>query len=94
MAHVLTLEEIDKLLLSDDPTANILWAETKSKRGVQFGIFQLEFAMDEDYYEALLLGCAWPYSYYKYSYNVRWRCWSEKPTSREREETAWLREYK
>ena len=91
MAHVLTLEEIDKLLLSSsDPTANILWAETKSKRGIQFSIFQLEFAMDEDYYEALLLGCAYPYSYYKYSYNRRWRCWSEKPTSREREEAAWL----
>jgi len=93
MAHVLTLEEIDKLLLSSsDPTANILWAEMKTTHGIQFEILQLEFAMDEDYYEALLLGCAYSYSYYKYSYNKRWRCWSEKPTPREREETAWLEE--
>lgn len=92
MAHVLTLEEIDKLLLSADPTAAILWAETKSSRNdkVHFGIFKLDQSMEPDYYEALLLGCEWPCSYYKYTYNRRWRCWSEKPTPREREETAWL----
>jgi hypothetical protein len=87
--HVLSLEEIDDIVTkSNKEHERIFWAEVKSRTRYSFGVFQLDLATNDDY-EALLLGCAWPAWYRRSSYGFRWRCWSSRPTDKQRKGTPW-----
>jgi len=87
--RVMTLEEIDNMLAESSEEYNkIFWAEVKSRTRYSFGVFQLSI-LDDDDYEALLLGCSWSALYRRSSYGIRWRCWTSRPTDEQREATPW-----
>lgn len=86
---LLTLEEIDhKLNSATKEYETIFWAEVKSLKRISFGVFNLDFSMDGGY-EALLLGCSWPFHYRRETYGITWRCWTSKPTDKQREAIPW-----
>jgi len=87
--RVMTLEEIDNRLAESSEEYNkIFWAEVKSRTRYSFGVFQLSI-LDDDDYEALLLGCSWSALYRRSSYGIRWRCWTSRPTDEQRKEARW-----
>ena len=87
--RVMTLEEIDNRLAESSEEYNkIFWAEVKSRTRYSFGVFQLSI-LDDDDYEALLLGCSWSALYRRSSYGIRWRCWTSRPTDAQREAAPW-----
>lgn len=87
--RVLSLDEIDKILYNNRTTIdNIFWVEVRSKTRYSFGVFQLDFDIDDNY-EALILGSSWPHTYRRDSYGIRWRCWDSKPSEKQRKETPW-----
>ena len=87
--RVMTLEEIDKIIYqSSNNYERLFWAESKSITKCSFGVFELDIETNGDY-EALLIGCSWPVCYRRETYGVRWRCWTSRPTDKQREAVKW-----
>ena len=85
---VLTLEEVEERMNTNDAYDSIFYAEVRTLTKTSFGVFQLNFD-SEDYYVAMLLGSSFPAWYRKESYGKKWRCWSTKPTIKQRQEVKW-----
>ena len=85
---VLTLEEVEERMNTNDAYDSIFYAEVRTLTKTSFGVFQLNFD-SEDYYVAMLLGSSFPAWYRKESYGHKWRCWSAKPTIKQRQEVKW-----
>lgn len=89
MARVMTLEEIDSILTnSKEDHEKIFWVESKSRTRYSFGVFQLDYADDGDF-EALLMGCSWPFHFRRGTYGITWRVWTTKPTDEQRKAVLW-----
>ena len=87
--RVLTLDEIDSIIYkSAKDYERLFWAESKSRTRLSFGVFQLDITTENDY-EALLIGCSWPFTYRRETYGIKWRCWTARPTDEQRKKVKW-----
>ena len=85
---VLTLEEVEERMNTNDDYDSVFYAEVRTLTRTSFGVFQLNFD-SKDYYVAILLGSSFPAWYRKESYGHKWRCWSAKPTNKQRQDVKW-----
>jgi len=85
---VLTREEVEERMNTNDDSDSIFYVEVRTLTRTSFGVFQLNFD-SKDYYVAMLLGSGFPTWYRKESYGHKWRCWSARPTIKQRLAVKW-----